>query len=145
MGPWSYAKHLTSGARLPFTAAYFGSIALTLYFAIGVSKSIYVAYFFCHSKTKTTGFCVFHADDLSLPHDTFLPFSCLSHLALPQHGKYGRTAQPEKGGSCSLRIHRAVQPEATLYRICLRSQPFQLPQLIPPCPQSASVLALLWL
>jgi hypothetical protein len=40
MGPWSYAKHLVSGSRLPFTAAYFGSIALTLYFAIGVSKSM---------------------------------------------------------------------------------------------------------
>ncbi|KAJ5822031.1 uncharacterized protein N7525_011315 [Penicillium rubens] len=38
MGPWTYAKHLISGTRLPFTAAYFGSIALTLYFAIGVSK-----------------------------------------------------------------------------------------------------------
>ncbi|EPS32089.1 hypothetical protein PDE_07048 [Penicillium oxalicum 114-2] len=35
MGPWSYARHLVSGSRLPFTAAYFGSIALTLYFAIG--------------------------------------------------------------------------------------------------------------
>lgn len=35
MGPWTYAKHLVSGTRLPFTAAYFGSIALTLYFAIG--------------------------------------------------------------------------------------------------------------
>lgn len=38
MGPWTYARHLISGTRLPFTAAYFGSIALTLYFAIGVSK-----------------------------------------------------------------------------------------------------------
>lgn len=37
MGPWTYARHLVSGPRLPFTAAYFGSIALTLYFAIGVS------------------------------------------------------------------------------------------------------------
>ncbi|KAK4867982.1 hypothetical protein LT330_007641 [Penicillium expansum] len=35
MGPWTYAKHLVSGSRLPFTAAYFGAIALTLYFAIG--------------------------------------------------------------------------------------------------------------
>ncbi|CAI7595937.1 unnamed protein product [Penicillium palitans] len=35
MGPWTYAKHLVSGTRLPFTAAYFGAIALTLYFAIG--------------------------------------------------------------------------------------------------------------
>ncbi|KAJ5951233.1 uncharacterized protein N7479_009646 [Penicillium vulpinum] len=38
MGPWTYAKHLTSGSRLPFTAAYFGSIALTLYFAIGLQN-----------------------------------------------------------------------------------------------------------
>jgi hypothetical protein len=30
-------QHLLSGPRLPFTAAYFGSIALTLYFSIGVS------------------------------------------------------------------------------------------------------------
>jgi hypothetical protein len=37
MGPVIYARHLISGSRLPFTAAYFGSIALTLYFAIGVS------------------------------------------------------------------------------------------------------------
>lgn len=29
--------HLLSTERLPFTAAYFGSIALTLYFALGVS------------------------------------------------------------------------------------------------------------
>ncbi|OQD77955.1 hypothetical protein PENDEC_c002G03657 [Penicillium decumbens] len=38
MGPWSYVKHLISGSRLPFTAAYFGSIALTLYFAIGLQN-----------------------------------------------------------------------------------------------------------
>lgn len=37
MGPIQYVKHLCSGRRLPFTAAYFGSIALTLYFAVGVS------------------------------------------------------------------------------------------------------------
>lgn len=40
MGPLVYAKHLVSGSRLPFTAAYFGSIAMTLYFAIGVSSLI---------------------------------------------------------------------------------------------------------
>ncbi|CAI7654458.1 unnamed protein product [Penicillium manginii] len=43
MGPWSYAKHLISGSRLPFTAAYFGSIALTLYFAIGLQSLILTA------------------------------------------------------------------------------------------------------
>ena len=37
MGPMQYAQHLVSGNRLPFTVAYFGSIALTMYFAIGVS------------------------------------------------------------------------------------------------------------
>jgi hypothetical protein len=30
------AKHLLSQERLPFTATYFGSIGLTLYFAVGV-------------------------------------------------------------------------------------------------------------
>ncbi|CAJ2513451.1 Uu.00g015700.m01.CDS01 [Anthostomella pinea] len=40
MGPMAYAKHLTSGTRLPFTAAYFGSIALTIYFSIGLQSTI---------------------------------------------------------------------------------------------------------
>lgn len=46
MGPLVYAKHLISGSRLPFTAAYFGSIALTLYFAIGVSLATILFLFF---------------------------------------------------------------------------------------------------
>lgn len=37
MGPMTYVQHLFSGQRLPFTAAYFGSVALTLYFSMGVS------------------------------------------------------------------------------------------------------------
>lgn len=37
LGPVTYAQHLISGPRLPFTAVYFTTIALTLYFAIGVS------------------------------------------------------------------------------------------------------------
>ncbi|EZF26188.1 hypothetical protein H113_01715 [Trichophyton rubrum MR1459] len=40
MGPVPYARHLTSGPRLPFTAAYFTSIALTLYFAVGLHSTI---------------------------------------------------------------------------------------------------------
>jgi hypothetical protein len=36
MGPYQYAVHLVSGSRLPFTAAYFGSIVMTIYFAVGV-------------------------------------------------------------------------------------------------------------
>ena len=42
MGPLTYIRHLISGPRLPFTAAYFGSIAMTLYFAIGVSLAIFI-------------------------------------------------------------------------------------------------------
>ncbi|KAL9086995.1 MAG: hypothetical protein Q9159_003889 [Coniocarpon cinnabarinum] len=40
MGPMAYVRHLVSGPRLPFTATYFGSIALTLYFAIGWRSTI---------------------------------------------------------------------------------------------------------
>ncbi|ROW16247.1 hypothetical protein VPNG_01830 [Cytospora leucostoma] len=40
MGPVAYAQHLFSGPRLPFTAAYFGSITLTLYFSIGLHSTI---------------------------------------------------------------------------------------------------------
>jgi hypothetical protein len=39
MGPWAYLQHLASTPRLPFTAAYFGSLGLTLYFSIGVSDT----------------------------------------------------------------------------------------------------------
>ncbi|KAL2221326.1 Got1/Sft2-like family-domain-containing protein, partial [Thermoascus aurantiacus ATCC 26904] len=39
MGPLVYARHLVSGPRLPFTAAYFGSISLTLYFAVGLQST----------------------------------------------------------------------------------------------------------
>ncbi|KAF2145548.1 uncharacterized protein K452DRAFT_283902 [Aplosporella prunicola CBS 121167] len=39
MGPMQYVQHLLSGPRLPFTAAYFGTIALTLFFAIGLHST----------------------------------------------------------------------------------------------------------
>jgi hypothetical protein len=38
---WPLVQHLISGPRLPFTAAYFGSITLTLWFSLGVSCSLY--------------------------------------------------------------------------------------------------------
>ncbi|KAK3311323.1 Got1/Sft2-like family-domain-containing protein [Chaetomium strumarium] len=41
MGPWAYLQHLASTPRLPFTAAYFGSLGLTLYFSIGVSQTLH--------------------------------------------------------------------------------------------------------
>ncbi|KAF2120571.1 Got1/Sft2-like family-domain-containing protein [Lophiotrema nucula] len=40
LGPVQYVQHLLSGPRLPFTAAYFGSIALTLYFSLGLHSTI---------------------------------------------------------------------------------------------------------
>ncbi|KAK4131937.1 SFT2-domain-containing protein [Trichocladium antarcticum] len=40
MGPWAYVQHLASTPRLPFTAAYFGSLGLTLYFSIGLRSTI---------------------------------------------------------------------------------------------------------
>ncbi|CAK7263309.1 Protein transport protein sft2 [Sporothrix epigloea] len=40
MGPWAYVQHLASAPRLPFTGAYFGSIALTLYFSLGLHSTI---------------------------------------------------------------------------------------------------------
>ncbi|TVY81574.1 Protein transport protein SFT2 [Lachnellula suecica] len=40
MGPITYAQHLMSTPRLPFTAAYFGSIGLTLYFSLGLQSTI---------------------------------------------------------------------------------------------------------
>ncbi|TGZ77541.1 SFT2 domain protein [Ascodesmis nigricans] len=39
-GPVTYATHLLSAPRLPFTAAYFGTIILTLYFSIGIGSTI---------------------------------------------------------------------------------------------------------
>jgi len=40
MGPLVYIRHLLSGPRLPFTVAYFGSISLTLYFAVGLHSTL---------------------------------------------------------------------------------------------------------
>lgn len=40
MGPMNYVYHLFSTPRLPFTAAYFGSITLTLVFALKVSFAL---------------------------------------------------------------------------------------------------------
>jgi len=44
-GPIAHLKHITSKERLPFTAAWLGSLALTLFFAIG--KKAYLATLIC--------------------------------------------------------------------------------------------------
>jgi hypothetical protein len=40
MGPLAYVQHLISGPRLPFTGAYLGSLALSLYFALGLHSTV---------------------------------------------------------------------------------------------------------
>lgn len=88
MGPWTYAKHLVSGSRLPFTAAYFGAIALTLYFAIGVRKMdffIFLFFSFSFSFSHLDFVYGFYASSHCMP--TIPPilmilpsgFPCLSH------------------------------------------------------------------
>lgn len=52
MGPYQYAVHLISGPRLPFTAAYFGSIFMTIFFAVGVSQASLNSYI--ESRTFST-------------------------------------------------------------------------------------------
>uniref|UniRef100_A0A060SZB7 Protein transport protein SFT2 n=1 Tax=Blastobotrys adeninivorans TaxID=409370 RepID=A0A060SZB7_BLAAD len=39
-GPMSYLQHIFSGARLPFTVGYFGSIFMTLYFSVGLRSTL---------------------------------------------------------------------------------------------------------
>ena len=37
-GPWNHIKHLFGKERLPFTSVYFGTLAATLYFALGLQS-----------------------------------------------------------------------------------------------------------
>lgn len=62
MGPVQYALHLLSAPRLPFTAAYFGSIGLTLFFAIKVSSPSASAILALSSKLCTL-LCVVCLDE----------------------------------------------------------------------------------
>ncbi|KAJ9104492.1 hypothetical protein QFC21_001988 [Naganishia friedmannii] len=46
-GPLNHLKHIMSKERLPFSIAYFGSLALTLYFSLGVAALLtYLAAYF---------------------------------------------------------------------------------------------------
>lgn len=98
MGPWTYARHLISGARLPFTAAYFGSIALTLYFAIGVCK----IYFFI----LVFGFVfVFGLYTLSRPTPTIPPFLMILPFGFPCFPAHSLVlALPRSGSMVALHI-----------------------------------------
>jgi hypothetical protein len=44
-GPWNHIKHLLSCERLPFTAAYLGSIAGTLFSALWLKSTVLVIIF----------------------------------------------------------------------------------------------------
>lgn len=39
-GPLTHLRHITSAPRLPFSVAYFGSLGLTLYFALSSRTTI---------------------------------------------------------------------------------------------------------
>lgn len=56
MGPMVYVKHLLSESRLPFTAAYLGSIGMTLFSAIGVCFLAHypphITLFLQHARTE---------------------------------------------------------------------------------------------
>lgn len=65
MGPWTYLLHLISTPRLPFTAAYFTSIALTLVFAIKVCPKAVEVFFL--SSTFLTLRMKLNLPTLSLP------------------------------------------------------------------------------
>ena len=84
MGPWTYARHLVSGPRLPFTAAYFGSIALTLYFAIGVSNfCLFSAICFICSVRRLL-LVGFWSRPLESPCRSFSPSARMLQITLPR-------------------------------------------------------------
>lgn len=56
MGPRTYAAHLISTPRLPFTAAYFGSLGLSLYFSLGVSDGPGLS---CRKAISHSNLCFF--------------------------------------------------------------------------------------
>jgi uncharacterized MnhB-related membrane protein len=60
MGPMNYLYHLFSGPRIPFTVAYFGSIIMTMVFAIKVREQISLT-----ASLFSAGRC-FHAELIRL-------------------------------------------------------------------------------
>ncbi|EER39886.1 SFT2 domain-containing protein [Histoplasma capsulatum H143] len=71
MGPMAYVKHLASGPRLPFTGAYFTSIGLTLYFAIGKFTPIVLISLLRYSPSCITK--CFHPSNYYPPDSTYIP------------------------------------------------------------------------
>lgn len=78
-GPWAHAKHMMSLERLPFTAAYLGTMALTLYFSIGVS----IAEDLCRSHWLNNVLMVDVLDRLEI---MFWPLSALYSKSSPFSG-----------------------------------------------------------
>lgn len=79
-------RHLTSQDRLPFTATYFGSIGLTLYFAVGVSRDMRF------STPETDSLCIAskHNTHINLRHRAIGCTGLVSRLILP-HGIHRTT------------------------------------------------------
>ena len=82
-GPWNHIKHLLSCERLPFTAAYLGSIAGTLFSALWVSLHVLCMYIFhnmyCYVLSHTTCLLILHVRGFYdvVPKHTFLVKICL--------------------------------------------------------------------
>lgn len=150
MGPWTYAKHLVSGTRLPFTAAYFGAIALTLYFAIGVSKIDFFIFLLFFVLVFGFGFCVWslrfiplHTDDPSPPHNTPLWISLFRRtLALPRSTRARMVAlhDREKGNLAAFTSIAQYNLKPRLVMRAVGCSHFSSFDSIPPCTRPASLL-----
>ena len=82
MGPMNYVYHLFSAPRLPFTTAYFGSIILTLVFAIKVRQPLPSVTQISHNRPNSIIVAKHH------PHTHFCPradlmFAMVSSELLP--------------------------------------------------------------
>jgi hypothetical protein len=97
MGPYQYAVHLTSGPRLPFTAVYFGSIIMTVYFAAGVSAPP------CPSSLLLILAASFDRTDSACINLATVRSDMVSGQLLP-HGKYWTSVRCQSGWRKSCRL-----------------------------------------
>jgi Got1/Sft2-like family len=141
MGPLVYIRHLLSGPRLPFTVAYFGSISLTLYFAIGVGFSFtFIFYLFndhvpslhCFATLSRLTFLVHRVSNLPSPLHRCLQILSLSKLSRLQFPLSKNSLKRENWVqhlAMSVLLMAAVpQLHSTLLTLC--SSIFQLAALL---------------
>lgn len=133
MGPRAYVAHLTSGPRLPFTAVYLGSIAMTIYFAVGVSPEPPGG-----RPTKLTAIASFdHLDSSLFDHTTgglgMVSSQLLSHgKHWPQVCSQSRGRPPDCLDERLIKVHSATAKYQTRFNRsflpCCFSSPGGRPQ-----------------